>query len=184
MINQKLREFLYFVNLYWKLQYLWLPLHQNQQTLIIIFYLFIRHFSAPYIKQKHISTLLYLTGKQPTSSYFPVFYLLFLSLFQNVLEQKAKERKWRRTLASLQRLRSNKDDEENDARGDLSSAIVTSVALEEPTSVGASKSVPRVCSQFLASIVLGFVCNNNDRNRDRCLNVDYWCWRARFLNIF
>ena len=100
-----------------------------------------------------------------------MFYLLFLSLFQNVLEQKAKERKWRRTLASLQRLRSNKDDEENDARGDLSSAIVTSVALEEPTSVGASKSVPRVCSQFLASIVSGLVCNNNDRNRDRCLGV-------------
>ena len=102
---------------------------------------------------------------------FPIFHLLFLSLFQNVLEQKAKERKWRRTLASLQRLRTNKDDEENDARGDLSSAIVTSVALEEPTSVGASKSVPRVCSQFLASIVLGLVCNNNDRNRDRCLGV-------------
>ena len=100
-----------------------------------------------------------------------MFYLLFLSLFQNVLEQKAKERKWRRTLASLQRLRSNKDDEENDARGDLSSAIVTSVALEEPPSVGASKSVPRVCSQFLASIVLGFVCNNNDRNKDRHLGV-------------
>ena len=98
-------------------------------------------------------------------------HLLFLSLFQNVLEQKAKERKWRRTLASLQRLRSNKDDEENDARGDLSSAIVTSVALEEPTSVGASKSVPRVCSQFLASIVLGFVCNNNDRNKDSYLGV-------------
>ena len=29
-----------------------------------------RHFSAPYVKQKHISTLLCLTGKQPTSQYF------------------------------------------------------------------------------------------------------------------
>lgn len=72
---------------------------------------------------------------------------------ENVLEQKAKERKWRRTLASLQRLRSNKEDEENDARGDLSSAIVTSVALEEPTSVGASKSVPRLGRSLSAKYV-------------------------------
>lgn len=63
---------------------------------------------------------------------------------QNTSEQKAKERKWRRTLASLQRLRLNKDDEESDARGDLSSAIVTSVALEEPGPTEASKSVPKV----------------------------------------
>ena len=66
-----------------------------------------------------------------------------------MLEQKAKERKWRRTLASLQRLRLNKDDEESDARGDLSSAIVTSVAMEVPNTVEASNSAPRVCSQFL-----------------------------------
>lgn len=63
---------------------------------------------------------------------------------QNSLEQKAKERKWRRTLASLQRLRLNKDDEENDARGDLSSAIVSSVAMEEPGPTEASHTVPKV----------------------------------------
>ncbi|KAJ7370301.1 calcium-dependent phospholipase C [Desmophyllum pertusum] len=63
---------------------------------------------------------------------------------ENSVEQKAKERKWRRTLASLQRLRLNKDDEESDARGDLSSAIVTSVALEEPNTTETSRSVPRL----------------------------------------
>lgn len=63
---------------------------------------------------------------------------------ENALEQKAKERKWRRTLASLQRLRLHKDDEESDARGDLSSAIVTSVALEEPGPTEASKTVPKL----------------------------------------
>ena len=68
---------------------------------------------------------------------------------QNPLEQKAKERKWRRTLASLQRLRLHKDDEESDARGDLSSAIVTSVALEEPGPTEASKTVPKVGKYFL-----------------------------------
>lgn len=62
---------------------------------------------------------------------------------ENMLEQKAKERKWRRTLSSLQRLRLNKEDEESDARGDLSSAIVASVALEQPEQ--ASKSAaPRL----------------------------------------
>lgn len=62
---------------------------------------------------------------------------------QNMLEQKAKERKWRRTLSSLQRLRLNKQDEESDARGDLSSAIVASVALEQPeqASTGAAPMV-------------------------------------------
>ena len=67
-----------------------------------------------------------------------------LTWTQNTVEQKAKERKWRRTLASLQRLRLNKDDEESDARGDLSSAIVTSVAMEIPDSIEGSRGPPRV----------------------------------------
>ncbi|XP_048580656.1 1-phosphatidylinositol 4,5-bisphosphate phosphodiesterase eta-2 isoform X2 [Nematostella vectensis] len=47
---------------------------------------------------------------------------------ENEVDHRAKERKCRRTLASLQRLRMNKEDDESDARGDLSSAIVSSVA--------------------------------------------------------
>jgi hypothetical protein len=50
---------------------------------------------------------------------------------QNEAIHKLKERKCRKTLASLQRLRMNKQDDESDARGDLSSAIVSSVADEE-----------------------------------------------------
>ena len=50
-------------------------------------------------------------------------------------------------MASLQRLRLNKDEEESDARGDLSSAIVTSAAMEQlearEGSVG-PKAAPRV----------------------------------------
>ncbi|KAL9970552.1 hypothetical protein ACROYT_G022950 [Oculina patagonica] len=72
---------------------------------------------------------------------------------ENTLEQKAKERKWRRTLASLHRLRLNKDDEESDARGDLSSAIVTSVALEEPDLKEAPKSVPRLQRSLSAKYI-------------------------------
>ena len=58
------------------------------------------------------------------------------------MELKVMERKWRRTLASLQRLRLNKDDEESDARGDLSSAIVTSAAMEQLGE--GSKGAPKV----------------------------------------
>lgn len=72
---------------------------------------------------------------------------------ENPLEQKAKERKWRRTLASLQRLRLNKEDEESDARGDLSSAIVTSVALEEPGQTEASKTVPKLQRSLSAKYI-------------------------------
>ena len=57
-----------------------------------------------------------------------------------------KERKCRRTLASLSRLRMNKEDDERDARGDLSSAIVSSVADEESTenSDTIAKTTPKV----------------------------------------
>lgn len=58
-------------------------------------------------------------------------------------------------MASLQRLRLHKDDEESDARGDLSSAIVTSVALEEPGPTDASKTVPKVGKYFLENYSVG-----------------------------
>lgn len=54
-----------------------------------------------------------------------------LKNLENVTEKKARERKWRRTLSSLQRIRLNRDEEENDARGDLSSSVVASVAMEQ-----------------------------------------------------
>ncbi|KAM7445347.1 calcium-dependent phospholipase C [Porites harrisoni] len=66
---------------------------------------------------------------------------------ENTVDQKAKERRWRRTLASLQRLRLNKDEEESDARGDLSSAIVTSAAMEQSEATEGSvgpKAAPRL----------------------------------------
>ena len=50
-------------------------------------------------------------------------------------------------MASLQRLRLNKDEEESDARGDLSSAIVTSAAMEQSEATEGSvgpKAAPRV----------------------------------------
>lgn len=50
-------------------------------------------------------------------------------------------------MASLQRLRLNKDEEESDARGDLSSAIVTSAAMEQSEAAEGSvdpKAAPRV----------------------------------------
>ena len=75
-----------------------------------------------------------------------------LNPFQNAIEKKARERKWRRTLSSMRRLRLNKDDEENDARGDLSSAIVASIATEETND--ASKPAPRVSGQCKTRIDL------------------------------
>lgn len=68
-------------------------------------------------------------------------------------------------MASLQRLRLNKDEEESDARGDLSSAIVTSAAMEQSEasegSVG-SKAAPRVSDtrQKLLAAVENYSKNN------------------------
>ncbi|KAK3725313.1 hypothetical protein QZH41_002589 [Actinostola sp. cb2023] len=63
-----------------------------------------------------------------------------------------KERKCRRTLASLSRLRMNKEDDERDARGDLSSAIVSSVADEESTenSDTIAKTTPKLARSYSA----------------------------------
>jgi len=76
-------------------------------------------------------------------------YFYIIKQLQNAIEQKAKGRKWRRTLASLQRLRLNKDDDESDARGDLSSAIVTSVAMELPETTDDSKPAQMVCNKII-----------------------------------
>uniref|UniRef100_A0A6P8JAS0 Phosphoinositide phospholipase C n=1 Tax=Actinia tenebrosa TaxID=6105 RepID=A0A6P8JAS0_ACTTE len=67
----------------------------------------------------------------------------------NETEQKMKERKCRKTLASLNRLRMNKEDDESDARGDLSSAIVSSVADDENSELtGKKKQNPKVINDM------------------------------------
>ena len=91
------------------------------------------------------------------SHFIPLLIKMVSIQSQNPLEQKAKERKWRRTLASLQRLRLHKDDEESDARGDLSSAIVTSVALEEPGPTEASKTAPKVGNFLLENYLVAAI---------------------------
>lgn len=75
-----------------------------------------------------------------------------LNHFQNAIDKRARERNWSRTLSSMRRLRLNKDEEENDARGDLSSAIVASIATEQTND--ASKPASRVSSQCKTHIHL------------------------------
>lgn len=69
----------------------------------------------------------------------------YLNYFQNAFDKRARERKWSRTLSSMRRLRLNKDEEENDGRGDLSSAIVASIATEQTND--ASKPASSVSGQ-------------------------------------
>ncbi|KAK2557748.1 1-phosphatidylinositol 4 [Acropora cervicornis] len=72
-----------------------------------------------------------------------------LKNIENAFDKRARERKWSRTLSSMRRLRLNKDEEENDGRGDLSSAIVASIATEQTND--ASKSASRLQRSFSAT---------------------------------
>ncbi|XP_015747809.1 PREDICTED: 1-phosphatidylinositol 4,5-bisphosphate phosphodiesterase eta-2-like [Acropora digitifera] len=75
--------------------------------------------------------------------------LLGKILIKNAFDKRARERKWSRTLSSMRRLRLNKDEEENDGRGDLSSAIVASIATEQTND--ASKPASRLQRSFSAT---------------------------------
>ncbi|XP_029205460.2 1-phosphatidylinositol 4,5-bisphosphate phosphodiesterase eta-2-like isoform X3 [Acropora millepora] len=72
-----------------------------------------------------------------------------LKNIENAFDKRARERKWSRTLSSMRRLRLNKDEEENDGRGDLSSAIVASIATEQTDD--ASKPASRLQRSFSAT---------------------------------